>query len=69
MYSKLVMMLAEHSERFHFVFIISTFYATGLFPYPVKTSENYRFSVAFRRHRKGPVVGIALTLNAANMLI
>ena len=69
MCSELAMMLAEHSEWFHFVFIISTFYATGLFPYPLKTSENYRFSVAFRRHRKRPVAGIALTWNAANMLI
>ena len=29
-----------------------TFQVTGLFPYPLKTSENQRFSDVFRRYRK-----------------
>ena len=34
---------------------INPFQATGLFLYPLKTSENQRFSDVFRGHRKRPV--------------
>ena len=34
---------------------IDLFYATGLFLYPLKTSENQRFSNVFRSYRKRPV--------------
>ena len=34
---------------------INRFHATGLFLYPLKTSENQRFSDVFRCYRKRPV--------------
>ena len=33
---------------------INPFHATGLFLYPLKKSENQRFSVVFRGYRKRP---------------
>ena len=36
--------------------LINPYYATGLFLYSLKTSENQRFSDVFRRYRKRPVV-------------
>ena len=40
---------------------INLFYATGNFPYPVKTSEKQRFSDVFRGYRKLPVASNELT--------
>ena len=40
---------------------INLFYATGNFPYPVKTSEKQRFSDVFRGYRKLPVTSNELT--------
>ena len=34
---------------------INPFHATGLFLYPLKTSENHRFSDVFRGYQKRPV--------------
>ena len=34
---------------------INPFYATGFFRYPLKTTENQRFSDVFRGYRKRPV--------------
>ena len=34
---------------------LNTFHATGLFLYPLKTSENQRFSDVSREYRKRPV--------------
>ena len=34
---------------------INPFNATGLFLYPLKTSENLLFSDVFREYRKGPL--------------
>ena len=36
-------------------FLFNPFHATGLFLYPLKTSENQRFSDVFRGYRKRPV--------------
>ena len=38
----------------------STIHATGLFLYPLKSSENVYFSDVFRGYRKRPVVGNGL---------
>ena len=35
--------------------LLNPFYATGLFLYPLKTSENQRFSDVFMGYRKRPV--------------
>ena len=35
---------------------VNPFHATGLFLYPLKTSENQRFSDVFRGYRTRPVV-------------
>ena len=35
--------------------IFKPFHATGLFLYPLKTSENFCFSDVFKEHRKRPV--------------
>ena len=43
---------------------LSTFHATGLLLYPLKTSENLWFSDVFRGYRKGPV-----TWNGLNQYI
>ena len=40
---------------FVFALFLNLFYATGLFLYPLKTSENQRFSDVFRGYRKKPV--------------
>ena len=34
---------------------VNPFHATGLFLYPLKISENQRFSDAFRGYRKSPM--------------
>ena len=36
-------------------YVLNQFYATGLFLYPQKTSENQRFSDVFMDYRKKPV--------------
>ena len=43
---------------------INPFHATGLFLYPLKKSENQRFSVVFRGYRKRPAArkGLMLTM-------
>ena len=43
--------------------VINPFYATGLFLYPLKTSENQRFSDVFRGYRKRPVAWNGLRFN------
>ena len=43
-----------------FEFTINLFHAAGLFLYPVQTSENKRFSDAFRGYRKRPGAWIRL---------
>ena len=35
--------------------LFNSFHATGLFLYPLKTSENQRFSDVFRGYRKRPM--------------
>ena len=35
--------------------LFKSFYASGLFLYPLKTSDNQRFSDFFREYRKKPV--------------
>ena len=34
---------------------VNSFHANGLFQYPLKTSENQRFSDVFKGYRKRPV--------------
>ena len=36
---------------------MNAFHVTGLFPYPLKTLENYWFFNIFRGYRMGPVEG------------
>ena len=46
-----------------FLSLFNLFRATGLFPYPLKTSGNQRFSDVFRGYRKRLVAWNVLTLN------
>ena len=41
---------------------LNPFYPTGLFPYPLKTSEKQRFPHVFRGYRKRPVTWYGLIL-------
>ena len=41
--------------NYKIVFVFTPFHATSLFLYPLKTSENERFSDVFREYRKRPV--------------
>ena len=49
-------------EQLLFRSLIDPFHATGLFIYPLKTSENQRFSDVFRGYRKRPVAWNELQL-------
>ena len=47
--------LGNFEEDVLFVSLINSVHVTGLFLYPLKTSENQRFSYVFRGYRKRPV--------------
>ena len=49
-------------DNFQTVIIINPFHATDLLLYPLKTSENQRFSDVFRGYQKRSVVRNGLTL-------
>ena len=58
-FSYLILIMFSHSSiRISF----NPFHANGLFPYPLKKSENQRFSDVFRGYRKRPMAWNGLRL-------
>ena len=49
------MFIESFTQVLGIFFSINSFYTTGLYLYPLKTSENLWFSDVFRRYRKRPV--------------